>query len=245
MPVIVYTTGSPMTDTSSPCSAVLGDAILSAPNKGQQARLLGCRWGDGSRVMSYVVVAPEMVAEAAGNLAGIGSVISEANAAAAVSTTQVLPAAADEVSGAISAAAAAPPAGRQGGSGGLGGNNGTGGGGQNEPVENGGNGESGASGGRGGFGAQGSNPGGNAGTPPTAAAAGPALTAKVPAAPGEQPLTPTNTGGDGRGWLRRGKEKGWCVKQTLCFYLGTMQVATAAFFYMWFLDPSQRPLSWS
>jgi hypothetical protein len=30
-----------MTDTSSPCSALLGDAIFSAPNKGQLARLLG------------------------------------------------------------------------------------------------------------------------------------------------------------------------------------------------------------
>jgi PE family len=52
--------------------------------------------------LSYVVVAPEMVAEAAGNLAGIGSAINGANAAAA-STTQLLPAASDEVSGATSA----------------------------------------------------------------------------------------------------------------------------------------------
>jgi hypothetical protein len=53
--------------------------------------------------MSYVVVAPEMVAEAAGNLARIGSAINGANAAAAASTLQLLPAAADEVSAAISA----------------------------------------------------------------------------------------------------------------------------------------------
>jgi hypothetical protein len=62
--------------------------------------------------MSYVLVAPEMVADAAGNLAGIGSAISEANAAAAGSTTGIVAAAQDEVSAAISAAAAAPPAGR-------------------------------------------------------------------------------------------------------------------------------------
>jgi hypothetical protein len=29
-----------------------------------------------------------------------------------------------------------------------------------------------------------------------------------------------------------GRRRAKCVKQTLCFYLGTMQVATAAFFYM-------------
>jgi hypothetical protein len=44
-----------------------------------------------------------MVAEAAGNLAGIGSAINGANAAAAASTTQLLPAASDEASGATSA----------------------------------------------------------------------------------------------------------------------------------------------
>lgn len=52
--------------------------------------------------MPYVLVAPEIVAKAAGNLAGIGSAISEANSAAAASTTQVLPVASDEVSRAIS-----------------------------------------------------------------------------------------------------------------------------------------------
>jgi len=49
------------------------------------------------------LLAPEMVAEAAGNLAGIGSAISEANSAAAASTTQLLAAGQDEVSAAISA----------------------------------------------------------------------------------------------------------------------------------------------
>jgi PE family len=45
-----------------------------------------------------------MVAEAAGNMAGIGSAINGANAAAAAaSTTQLLPAASDEASGATSA----------------------------------------------------------------------------------------------------------------------------------------------
>lgn len=44
-----------------------------------------------------------MVAEAAGSLAGIGSAINGANAAAAASTTQLLPAASDEASGATSA----------------------------------------------------------------------------------------------------------------------------------------------
>jgi PE family len=53
--------------------------------------------------LSYVLVAPDMVAEAAGNLAGIGSAINGANAAAAASTTQLLPAASDEASGATSA----------------------------------------------------------------------------------------------------------------------------------------------
>ena len=51
--------------------------------------------------MSYVLVAPEVVADAAGNLAGIGSSITEANAAAAAPTTGVMAAAGDEVSAAI------------------------------------------------------------------------------------------------------------------------------------------------
>ncbi len=51
--------------------------------------------------MSYVTVAPEMMASAASDLAGIGSTIGEANAAAAVPTAAMLPPAADEVSAAI------------------------------------------------------------------------------------------------------------------------------------------------
>jgi len=53
--------------------------------------------------MAYVLVAPEVMAAAAGNLAGIGSAIRQANAVAAASTTQVAVAASDEVSAAISA----------------------------------------------------------------------------------------------------------------------------------------------
>ncbi len=53
--------------------------------------------------MSFLIAAPEMVASAATDLAGIGSTINEANMAAAAATTGVLPAAADEVSLAIAA----------------------------------------------------------------------------------------------------------------------------------------------
>lgn len=53
--------------------------------------------------MSFLIAAPEAVASAASDLAGIGSVIGEANAAAVVPTTGVIPAAADEVSAAIAA----------------------------------------------------------------------------------------------------------------------------------------------
>lgn len=53
--------------------------------------------------MSFVNVAPEMVAAAVEDLAGIGSSISAANAAAVALTTDVVPAAADEVSAAIAA----------------------------------------------------------------------------------------------------------------------------------------------
>ncbi|WP_459797708.1 PE family protein, partial [Mycobacterium riyadhense] len=53
--------------------------------------------------MSFVIAAPEMVTAAATDLAGIRSVISAANAAAAVPTTSVLAAGADEVSAAIAA----------------------------------------------------------------------------------------------------------------------------------------------
>src|SRR6516225_10203043 len=51
--------------------------------------------------MSWVIAAPEMVESAASNLAGLGSTISEANAAAATPTTAVIAAAGDEVSAAI------------------------------------------------------------------------------------------------------------------------------------------------
>ena len=53
--------------------------------------------------MSWVIAAPEYVAAAATDLAGIGSTLSTASAAAAVPTSAVLAAGADEVSAAISA----------------------------------------------------------------------------------------------------------------------------------------------
>jgi PE family len=51
--------------------------------------------------MSYVTVAPEMMAAAATDLAGIGSALSEARIAAAPPTVALVPAAADEVSAGI------------------------------------------------------------------------------------------------------------------------------------------------
>jgi hypothetical protein len=48
--------------------------------------------------MSYVTTQPQMLSAAAGDLHGVGSVVSAANAAAAGPTTGVIPAAADEVS---------------------------------------------------------------------------------------------------------------------------------------------------
>jgi hypothetical protein len=48
--------------------------------------------------MSYVTTHPEMLSAAAGNLQGIGAVVSAGNSAAAAPTTGVVPAAADEVS---------------------------------------------------------------------------------------------------------------------------------------------------
>jgi PE family len=48
--------------------------------------------------MSYVTTHPQMLSAAAGDLHGIGSAVSAANAAAAAPTTGVVPAAADEVS---------------------------------------------------------------------------------------------------------------------------------------------------
>jgi hypothetical protein len=52
--------------------------------------------------MSFVIAAPEVVTAVAGNLAGIGSTLGEATAAAAAPTTGVAAAAADEVSIALS-----------------------------------------------------------------------------------------------------------------------------------------------
>jgi hypothetical protein len=48
--------------------------------------------------MSFMTTQPEMLAAAAANLQSIGSAMSAQNAAAAVPTTGVVPAAADEVS---------------------------------------------------------------------------------------------------------------------------------------------------
>ncbi|MGV7377354.1 PE family protein, partial [Mycobacterium kansasii] len=53
--------------------------------------------------MSYLVAAPDMLAAAAADLAGVGSALNAANASAGASTTTVLAAGADEVSGAIAA----------------------------------------------------------------------------------------------------------------------------------------------
>jgi hypothetical protein len=50
---------------------------------------------------SYVIATPESLAAGAASLSGIGSAIGQAGAAAAATTTQVLPAAGDEVSAAI------------------------------------------------------------------------------------------------------------------------------------------------
>ncbi len=51
--------------------------------------------------MAYVVAVPEMFASAASDLAGIGSAVTAAHAAAAAPTSGVLAAAADEVSTAV------------------------------------------------------------------------------------------------------------------------------------------------
>ncbi len=57
-------------------------------------------WSLGDAV-SFVIVSPDVVAAAAPHLANIGATISDANAAAAASTTQLLPAAEDEISAVI------------------------------------------------------------------------------------------------------------------------------------------------
>lgn len=51
--------------------------------------------------MSYVMAAPDLLAAAAADIAGIGASMRAANSAAAVPTTEVLAAAGDEVSAAI------------------------------------------------------------------------------------------------------------------------------------------------
>ncbi len=53
--------------------------------------------------MSYVIAAPDMLATAATDVAGIGSSLRAAHAAAATQTTTVMAAAGDEVSTAIAA----------------------------------------------------------------------------------------------------------------------------------------------
>ncbi|MGB9307828.1 MAG: PE family protein, partial [Mycobacterium sp.] len=53
--------------------------------------------------MSFVAISTDFVSQAAGNLANLGSTLSEANSAAAAQTTSVTAAAADEVSAAIAA----------------------------------------------------------------------------------------------------------------------------------------------
>jgi len=53
--------------------------------------------------VSFVFVSPDVVAAASGNLAGVGSAISQAHAAAAPMTTSVVAAAGDEVSASVAA----------------------------------------------------------------------------------------------------------------------------------------------
>src|SRR6185437_3725133 len=57
----------------------------------------------GEEVMSFVIVAPDLMAGAATDLASIGSAIGAANAAAAAPTKALLAAGADEVSEAVAA----------------------------------------------------------------------------------------------------------------------------------------------
>ena len=48
---------------------------------------------------SFLIAAPEAVAAASADLSGIGEALKDATAAAGSSTTQLVPAAADEISG--------------------------------------------------------------------------------------------------------------------------------------------------
>ena len=53
--------------------------------------------------MSFVAVSTDLVSDAAGNLAGLGTTVNAANSAAAARTTSVAAAGADEVSAAVAA----------------------------------------------------------------------------------------------------------------------------------------------
>ncbi|MCQ4365200.1 PE family protein, partial [Mycobacterium gordonae] len=53
--------------------------------------------------MSFLIAAPEAMSTAATTFANVGSSLTEANAAAAAATTEMLPAALDEVSAAVAA----------------------------------------------------------------------------------------------------------------------------------------------
>ena len=57
--------------------------------------------------MSFLIAAPEFLSAAASDLSNLGSTLSEANAAAALPTSGLLPAGADEVSASIAALFAA------------------------------------------------------------------------------------------------------------------------------------------
>jgi PE family len=72
---------------------------------GGQRNTLSFLWIDdlGRRSTMHVIAAPDMLAAAAADVAGIGSSLSEANTAAAASTTRVIAAAGDEASAAIAA----------------------------------------------------------------------------------------------------------------------------------------------
>ncbi|EFP39496.1 putative PE family protein, partial [Mycobacterium tuberculosis SUMu008] len=89
-----------------------GDRFLSRSGPVCAVHWSRVRFATGRRVlcrpqevsaMSFVVTAPPVLASAASDLGGIASMISEANAMAAVRTTALAPAAADEVSAAIAA----------------------------------------------------------------------------------------------------------------------------------------------
>ncbi|CKN41270.1 PE-PGRS family protein [Mycobacterium tuberculosis] len=60
--------------------------------------------------MSFVLVSPSQLMAAAADVAGIGSAISAANAAALAPTSVLAAAGADEVSAAVAALFSAPPA---------------------------------------------------------------------------------------------------------------------------------------